>query len=116
MAARPVLAEEQVSRHWEMLEETINNNPALKGDWDKLKILLDKGVKLAKDCVKVAGDVTETLPNALFRVRLENGQNVMCHISGRIRKSNINILLGDKVEIEMTPYDLTKGRIVWRYK
>jgi translation initiation factor IF-1 len=62
------------------------------------------------------GQVIEILPNALFRIKLENDLPIMGHISGKMRKNNINVLLGDRVEVEMTPYDLTKGRITFRYK
>ena len=64
----------------------------------------------------VRGEVTETLPNATFKVILENGHEVLSHISGKIRKNNIKILLGDKVDVELSPYDLTRGRISFRYK
>ena len=64
----------------------------------------------------LTGQVVECLPNATFRVKLENDYQVMGKISGKIRKFNINILLGDRVDIEMSPYDLTKGRIVYRHK
>ncbi|HET7664320.1 MAG TPA: translation initiation factor IF-1, partial [Rhodanobacteraceae bacterium] len=60
--------------------------------------------------------VQETLPNTMFRVELENGHVITAHISGRMRKHYIRILTGDKVRIEMTPYDLTKGRITYRYR
>lgn len=62
------------------------------------------------------GEVVECLPNATFKVRLENDHEVFGTISGKIRKFNINILLGDRVDIEITPYDLTKGRIIYRHK
>lgn len=60
------------------------------------------------------GVITESLPNAMFRVDLENGFNVLAHISGKIRKNYIKILLGDRVLVQLTPYDLTKGRIIYR--
>ena len=62
------------------------------------------------------GTVTETLPNTMFRVELENGHNVIAHISGKMRKHYIRIMTGDKVTVELTPYDLEKGRIVYRAK
>ena len=62
------------------------------------------------------GTVLETLPNTMFRVKLENGHVVTAHISGRMRKNYIRSLTGDKVKVEMTPYDLTKGRITYRMK
>jgi translation initiation factor IF-1 len=68
------------------------------------------------DSIEMEGTVTETLPNTVFRVRLENGHMVTAHISGRMRKHYIRILTGDKVKVEMTPYDLTKGRITYRMK
>ena len=70
---------------------------------------------MAKEAaIEVDGEVTETLPNATFRVKLENGHMVLAHISGKMRKHYIRILTGDKVKVEMTPYDLTKGRITFR--
>ena len=62
------------------------------------------------------GIITETLPNAMFRVVLDNGFHVFAHISGKIRRNHIKILLGDKVTVELTPYDLTKGRITYRLR
>ena len=69
-----------------------------------------------EDCVEVEGKVIEPLPNAMFRVELDNGHKVLAHISGKMRMRFIRILPGDKVTIELSPYDLTRGRIVWRYK
>jgi translation initiation factor IF-1 len=66
--------------------------------------------------IEMQGVVTETLPNTTFRVELENGHVVTAHISGRMRKNYIRILTGDKVTVELTPYDLTKGRIIFRDK
>jgi translation initiation factor IF-1 len=62
------------------------------------------------------GVVTEALPNAMFRVKLENGHEILAHISGKMRMNYIKILPGDKIKIEMSPYDLSKGRITYRYK
>jgi len=66
--------------------------------------------------IKIDGIVTETLPNAYFRVQLENGHKILAHISGRMRMHFIKILPGDKVTVEISTYDLTKGRIIYRYK
>ncbi|MFH0734258.1 MAG: translation initiation factor IF-1 [bacterium] len=66
--------------------------------------------------IKVDGIVTETLPNAYFNVKLENGHEILAHISGKMRMHFIKILVGDKVAIELSPYDLNKGRITYRYK
>ncbi|HSX52318.1 MAG TPA: translation initiation factor IF-1 [Cellvibrio sp.] len=66
------------------------------------------------DCIEFDGEVVDTLPNTTFRVKLENGHLVIAHISGKMRKNYIRILTGDKVKVEMTPYDLTKGRITYR--
>ena len=68
------------------------------------------------DVIEVEGKVIEKLPNATFQVQLENGHNILAHISGKLRMNFIRIIPGDKVLIEMSPYDLTKGRIVWRDK
>lgn len=67
-----------------------------------------------EDCIEMEGTVVETLPNTMFRVELENGHVVTAHISGRMRKNYIRILTGDKVKVELTPYDLSKARIVYR--
>ncbi len=67
-----------------------------------------------KEVIELEGTVLESLPNAMFRVELENGHVILAHISGRMRKHYIKILPGDRVKVEMTPYDLTKGRITYR--
>ena len=69
-----------------------------------------------KDAIEVEGTVIEPLPNAMFRVELENGHKVLAHISGKMRMHFIKILPGDKVTVELSPYDLSRGRIVYRYK
>jgi translation initiation factor IF-1 len=69
-----------------------------------------------KDVIEAQGVVVETLPNAQFRVQLDSGHEVLAHISGKIRMYYIRILLGDRVLVELSPYDLTRGRIVYRYK
>lgn len=69
-----------------------------------------------EDVIEIEGIVDEKLPNAMFKVELENGHQVLAHISGKLRKNFIRILPGDKVTMEMSPYDLTKGRITWRDK
>jgi translation initiation factor IF-1 len=69
-----------------------------------------------EDQIEMEGKVIETLPNAMFRVELENGHVVTAHISGKMRKHYIRILTGDSVKVEMTPYDLTKGRITFRMR
>ncbi|GAB1355600.1 MAG TPA: translation initiation factor IF-1 [Candidatus Rifleibacterium sp.] len=68
------------------------------------------------DTIQVNGKVVEPLPNAMFKVELENGHMVLAHISGKMRMHYIRILPGDKVTVELTPYDLTRGRIVYRFK
>ncbi len=69
-----------------------------------------------EDLLEFEGTILELLPNATFRVQLENGHMVLAHTSGRMRKNRIRVLAGDKVTVEMTPYDLTKGRITFRHK
>ena len=66
--------------------------------------------------IKIDGVITETLPNATFKVKLDNGHEILAHISGKMRMHFIKILVGDKVSVEMSPYDLSKGRITYRYK
>ncbi len=68
------------------------------------------------DVIEVEGTVIEALPNAMFQVELENGHKVLAHISGKLRMNFIRILPGDKVTLELSPYDLTRGRITWRAK
>jgi translation initiation factor IF-1 len=72
--------------------------------------------KHKEDAIVLEGTVTESLPNAMFRVELENGHQVLAHISGKMRMHYIRILPGDKVQVELTPYDLSRGRITYRYK
>ena len=72
---------------------------------------------MAKEpAIEIDGEFTDTLPNAMFKVKLENGHQVIAHISGKMRMHYIKILHGDKVKLELSPYDLTKGRITYRYK
>ena len=72
--------------------------------------------KSKEDAIVMEGTVVEPLPNAMFRVDLENGHKVLAHISGKMRMHYIRILPGDKVQVELTPYDLERGRITYRYK
>ena len=69
-----------------------------------------------EDLMEFQGTVSELLPNATFRVKLDNGHEVLAHTAGKMRKFRIRVLAGDRVNVEMTPYDLTKGRITFRYK
>ena len=83
--------------------------------WFSLK-LNKKGVVLTKqDFLEFKGKVTELLPNAMFRVKLENNHEVLAHAAGKLRKNRIRVLNGDNVLVEVTPYDLTKGRIIYRF-
>ena len=68
------------------------------------------------DVIEVEGKVVDTMPNAMFTVELENGHQILAHISGKLRMNYIKILPGDKVKVELSPYDLTRGRITWRAK
>lgn len=69
-----------------------------------------------EELIEFEGTVLELLPNAMFRIELENGHVILGHTSGRMRKNRIRVLVGDKVTVEMTPYDLTKGRVILRHK
>ncbi|RAI14597.1 MAG: translation initiation factor IF-1 [Candidatus Melainabacteria bacterium] len=71
---------------------------------------------MAKDVIELEGTIIESMPNAMFRVKLENDHEILAHISGKIRKNFIRILPGDRVKVEMTPYDLSRGRITFRLK
>ena len=78
---------------------------------------LNGGNKMSKsDVIEIEGTVIEKLPNTMFQVELENGHKVLAHISGKLRQNFIRILPGDKVTLELSPYDLSKGRIIWRDK
>ena len=71
---------------------------------------------MAEETVQLEGKIVDTLPNAMFRVELENGHTVLAYLSGKMRKYYIRVLLGDKVRVEMSPYDLTRGRITYRHR
>ena len=71
---------------------------------------------MAKDVIELEGTIIESMPSAMFRVKLENDHEILAHISGKIRKNFIRILPGDRVKVEMTPYDLSRGRITFRLK
>ena len=76
-----------------------------------------RGAALPKEkLIEAEGVVREVLPNAMFRVELDQGQKVLAHVSGKMRMSFIRILPGDRVKVELSPYDLTRGRVVWRYR
>jgi len=79
-------------------------------------VLCSETMKQKEDVIRVDGTVQETLPNAMFRVEIEGGHTVLAHVSGKMRMHYIRILPGDKVTIELSPYDLTRGRIVLRHK
>ena len=76
----------------------------------------ERGFMSKEEAIQVEATVTESLPNAMFRVELENKHRVLAHISGKMRKHFIRILPGDRVLVELSPYDLTRGRIIYRYK
>lgn len=78
--------------------------------------LRQKEDHMSKDVIEMEGTILESMPNAMFRVKLENDHEILAHISGKIRKNFIRILPGDKVKVEMTPYDLSRGRITFRLK
>ena len=77
---------------------------------------MEKQIVEKEEAIEVEGTVVEPLPNAMFRVELENGHKVLAHVSGKIRMNFIRILPGDKVKVELSPYDLSRGRITYRYK
>jgi len=80
-------------------------------------VLTDRGSsRLAGDAIQMMGTVKEVLPNTTFRVELENGHEVLAYVSGKMRKNYIRILQGDRVAVDLSPYDLTRGRITYRYK
>ena len=78
--------------------------------------LLQNEDRMSKDVIEIEGTILESMPNAMFKVKLENGHEILATISGKMRMHYIRILPGDKVGVEMSPYDLTRGRIIFRYK
>lgn len=88
--------------------------------WEPVRFrcaLISRGICLAKEeLLEMRGQVVELLPNAMFRVRLENDHEILGHTAGKMRKNRIRVLVGDEVLVELTPYDLTKGRITYRFK
>jgi translation initiation factor IF-1 len=102
--------------------EFSNNAEIRLNDLHSNRLLFDpsclwRNHRLSKqDLIEMEGTVVDSLPNAMFRVDLDNGFNVLAHISGKIRRNYIKILPGDRVKVELTPYDLTKGRITYRLK
>ena len=80
------------------------------------KALIGGDILAKEDVIEVEGIVVEALPNTSFKVELENGHQILAHISGKLRMNYIKILPGDKVKVELSPYDLTRGRIIWRAK
>jgi translation initiation factor IF-1 len=76
----------------------------------------ERGLMSKEDMIEFSGTVTELLPNAMFRVKLDNEHSILAHTSGKMRKNRIRVLAGDRVNVEMTPYDLSKGRITFRFK
>jgi len=91
-----------------------DRSPTRGGDGQKYFKGSEKLV--AKDAIEIEGTVTEVLPNATFRVKLENDHEVLAYLSGKMRQHYIRVLAGDRVKIEMSPYDLTRGRVTYRYK
>ena len=83
--------------------------------WDSPPGLYESS-DVAKDAIEIEGTITEVLPNATFRVKLENDHEVLAYLSGKMRKNYIRVLEGDRVKIELSPYDLTRGRVTYRYK
>lgn len=77
---------------------------------------LQRTRRVAKDAIEIEGTVTEVLPNATFRVKLENDHEVLAYLSGKMRQNYIRVLEGDRVKVEMSPYDLSRGRVTYRYK
>ena len=71
---------------------------------------------MAREAIEIEGTVTEVLPSATFRVKLENGHEILAYLSGKMRKNYIRVMEGDRVKLELSPYDLTRGRVTYRYK
>lgn len=110
-------SEQEENTAAKIAESRIFNKNDTKNPRDKTVGSLTGGYEMSKaDVIEVEGTVLEKLPNAMFKVELENKHVVLAHISGKLRMNFIRILPGDKVTMELSPYDLTKGRIIWRDK
>ena len=81
-----------------------------------MKQQIERRIMAKQDMIELDGLVVDTLPNAVFKVQLENGREILAHVSGKIRMHHIRILPGDRVRVDISPYDLTRGRITFRYK
>ncbi len=116
--ADKTLQQPHISCSFRLLDAIILRLHELSPGWGKFQKLYKQstncGFMAKEDVIEMEGTVKETLPNTMFRVELENGHVITAHISGKMRKHYIRILTGDKVKVEMTPYDLSKGRIVYR--
>ena len=91
------------------------SEPADTGD-AAFSLNQESGPDVAGDAIQMMGTITEVLPNTTFRVELENGHEILAYVSGKMRKNYIRILQGDRVAVELSPYDLTRGRITYRFK
>jgi translation initiation factor IF-1 len=96
---------------WQKLDPRAGSAHFTPGSGNVHEVCLSK-----EDMIEFSGMVTELLPNAMFRVKLDNEHVILAHTSGKMRKNRIRVLAGDRVNVEMTPYDLTKGRITFRFK
>jgi translation initiation factor IF-1 len=90
--------------------------PDFIGRWGAFSLSRSRKTMAKEEAIEFSGTVSELLPNAMFRVKLDNNHEVLAHTSGKMRKNRIRVLAGDRVNVEMTPYDLTKGRITFRFK
>ena|SRR5699024_66710 len=99
-----------------LLNQTISESFSHAFFWKKDRDKKEENIVAKDDMIEIEGTVVDTLPNAMFKVELENGHEILAHVSGKIRMNYIRILPGDKVTVEMSPYDLTRGRITYRFK
>lgn len=97
-----------------MRTEAAGNKPVAAAVTDGFR--QERSYMSSEETLTLEGKIVDTLPNAMFRVELENGHTVLAYLSGKMRKYYIRVLLGDKVKVEMSPYDLTRGRITYRYR
>ena len=116
-ASVPVLVEYRMTPKGHALRELVARAPELGGRLGVRSVVRDRPEeRVSEEKIEVEGEVQEALPNTMFRVKLDNGHDVLGHISGRMRRHYIRILPGDRVKVELSPYDLTRGRITYRYK
>ena len=101
---------------WDNFGHVRRSCETVAGVQDLARSFCHGGFFVAREAIEIEGTVTEVLPSATFRVKLENGHEILAYLSGKMRKNYIRVMEGDRVKLELSPYDLTRGRVTYRYK